>query len=410
MAEHILLAEDDTGLRLSLTFVLKNKGYRITQAADGQEALDLLRECEARDDAVDALITDIQMPVVNGIELIRRIKDAGRDVPVIVITGHGDKEMLIELLRLGCDDYLSKPFEPDEVQRKVAEVLEKRYASLREREREEHHLRSANLRLDREVQAYRRDLRDLRGEMAQAVRTYSDLMDVDREGFRVALEYRLRPYRDLGGDYFGVCDTPQGCNIMVADVAGHDLAASYQTVLIKGLFDEHCASGQEPAEFFHSLNEKLKAQGHEERMVTAQFLGMNLENGTARVVSAGHPRLLVRRFGDTASESLAASGSVLGIMDNVEFGVVNLEIHPGDRFYLYTDGLLNANSVDGPSGEKRVLGERGLLRALDIFSDLPLAEQVRSVWRFARSFCRYRQSDDMLLVGLEVPFGVAGSE
>jgi serine phosphatase RsbU (regulator of sigma subunit) len=138
-------------------------------------------------------------------------------------------------------------------------------------------------------------------------------------------------------------------------------------------------------------------------MVTAQALSLDLEARTARVVSAGHPRMLLRRSDRTASESVPASGSVLGLMDEVDFGVVDLEIHPGDRFYLYTDGLLNAHSVDGPTGDRRVLGERGLLRALDIFSDLPLSEQVQSVWRFARSFCRYRQSDDMLLLGIQVP-------
>jgi len=403
MAEHILLAEDDAGLRMSLTFVLKNKGYRITQAVDGGEALELLAELRGRGEDVDAVITDIQMPGMNGMELIRRLKQEGTGLPVIVITGHGDKEMLIELLRLGCDDYLSKPFEPDEVLQKVHEVLEKKRRSQKMREQEKHDLRNANLRLDREVQAYRRDLKDLRGEMAQAVRTYSELMNVDRQAYCVGLEYRLRPYRDLGGDYLGICNTPDGCDILVADVAGHDLAASYQTVLIKGQFDENCRTRRDPETFFHTLNRELRVQGNEERMVTALFLRLDLKQRRARVVSAGHPRLLVRRFEHGTAESLAASGSVLGIMSDVEFGAVDLDIDSRDRFYLYTDGLLNANSVDGPSGEKRVLGERGLLRALDIFSDLPLSEQVQSVWRFARSFCRYRQSDDMLLVGVEVP-------
>ncbi|MGE4292358.1 MAG: PP2C family protein-serine/threonine phosphatase [Desulfovibrio sp.] len=403
MSEHILLAEDDAGLRLSLSFVLKNKGYRITACVDGREALERLSELRERGETVDALITDIQMPGMNGMELIRRLKNDGREFPIIVITGHGDKEMLIELLRLGCDDYLSKPFEPGEVQDKVAQVLEKKRASEQQREREQSDLRKANLRLDREVQAYRRDLHDLRGEMARAVRTYSDLMDVDRHGFKVPLEYRSRPYRDLGGDYMGICDTEQGCNVLVADVAGHDLAASYQTVLIKSQFDESCRLRPDGGEFFQKLNRELIANSREERMVTAQGLNLNLVEGTARVVSAGHPRMLLRRAGARSSESVPVSGSVLGLMDEVEFGVVELEIHSGDRFFLYTDGLLNAHSVDGPSGERRVLGERGLLRALDIFSDLDLSDQVQSVWRFARSFCRYRQSDDMLLLGIQIP-------
>ncbi|MEF2143890.1 MAG: SpoIIE family protein phosphatase [Desulfovibrionaceae bacterium] len=403
MQEHILIAEDDAGLRLSLSFVLKNKGYRITQVADGKEALDRLTLLRAQGDEVDLLITDIQMPVMNGMDLIRRLDEAGSELPVVVITGHGDKEMLIELLRLGCDDFLSKPFEPDEVQEKVAQVLEKKRIVVQARNQEEQHLRQANLRLGREVQAYRRDLKDLRGEMERAVRTYTDLMNVDKKAFRVPLDYRSRPYRDLGGDYLGVCDSPLGCDVMVADVAGHDLASSYQTVLIKSQFDEHCRMGGSGEDFFRDLNRELLINSSEERMVTAIFVHLDLMRGRARVVSAGHPRLLLYRRGMGQAESVVASGSVLGLLTEVEFEPVELELEQGDRLFLYTDGLLNAHNVDGPSGVRHVLGERGLMRALEIYGDADLSEHVNNVWRFGRSFCRYRQSDDMLLLGLEIP-------
>src|SRR5690554_3946302 len=83
----------------------KSQGYRIYEAGDGEEALGILKQQE-----IDILVTDIQMPKMNGIELVRRAKTIYPDLWVIIISGYGDWEYTQVLNMLGVDEYLLKPF------------------------------------------------------------------------------------------------------------------------------------------------------------------------------------------------------------------------------------------------------------------------------------------------------------
>lgn len=401
--EHILIAEDDAGLLMSLSFVLKGQGYEISSATDGRTALDIIDRAEGDGRSVDLLITDIQMPVLTGIDLIKELGDKNPQLPVIVITGHGEKDMLIELLRLGCDEFLAKPFEPGDILDRVESVLERKRLQTMARDQLQADLRNTNTRLTHEMSAYRRDYQDLRQEMDQAIDTYREFINVDKSAFGVGLEYRVQAYKDLGGDYFGVCRTETGLDVLVCDVAGHDLAASYQTILIKSYFDENCRLGRSGQDFFQALNANLLEQGSRERMVTAQFLRLNLKDMTGEVVSAGHPRMILAKSDVYCPIPVSATGNILGMHDEVAFEAKTFALGPGDRLFLYTDGVVNAHNVDGPSGNRNVLGEEGLENLVSLFSSLNLDEQVENIWKYVLNYCRYKQLDDMLLLGLEVP-------
>ena len=122
---HILIAEDDESMQNSLSFILEDEGYKVSTAFNGDEAIEIIYNCINTNKPVDLLITDIQMPEKNGLELIKQLIESKIKIAKIVITGHGDKDLLINLIRLGCDDFLAKPFEPDEVCQKVSEVISK---------------------------------------------------------------------------------------------------------------------------------------------------------------------------------------------------------------------------------------------------------------------------------------------
>ncbi|NLJ74586.1 MAG: response regulator [Firmicutes bacterium] len=103
----VLIVEDEKPLRDKLTMNIdwKSQGYRIYEAGDGEEALGILKQQE-----IDILVTDIQMPKMNGIELVRRAKTIYPDLWVIIISGYGDWEYTQVLNMLGVDEYLLKPF------------------------------------------------------------------------------------------------------------------------------------------------------------------------------------------------------------------------------------------------------------------------------------------------------------
>lgn len=121
MAPRILIAEDEKHIRLALSLLLRQEGYEVELAADGGEALRRLSLPDAP--PCHLLITDFQMPELDGIQLIDRLQEQRITIPVIVITGYGNREVARRVTSRHCAAYLDKPFQPDDILRRVADVL-----------------------------------------------------------------------------------------------------------------------------------------------------------------------------------------------------------------------------------------------------------------------------------------------
>jgi two-component system response regulator AtoC len=134
----ILIVDDEEPIRQVLTEVLGGSGYVVRAAADGEEAL---RELSAND--YDAVVTDVRMPRMDGLSLVRAIQQVAPETTVIVMSAYGSHDLAIEAMKAGAYDYLGKPFRPDEV------LLVLRKAEERER------LRAENRWLRREIEAAR---------------------------------------------------------------------------------------------------------------------------------------------------------------------------------------------------------------------------------------------------------------
>jgi DNA-binding response OmpR family regulator len=398
----ICLAEDDSALRSSLAFVLRSGGHEVLEAEDGADALECIARARAEGHPADLLITDIRMPGLSGVELLRLLAETDARLPTMVVSGHGDRDLLIDLMRLGCDNFLSKPFEPDEVLEKVAEVMRKVSHEREFTRREQEDLRTATHLLGRETASYRRDLEQLRREVQSAAETYRELLDISRVHLPVRMELRNRTMRELGGDFAGCCGRGRVCDFLVADVAGHDLSASYQTVLIKSFFDENCRTGGEGSAFFHRLSAALREKGRNERMTTGLFLRLDLDAGRGRVVRAGPPPRLHWPRGDAEARLLGLPGDVLGLHERIHSAEQEFDFSPGDRFFLHTDGVPAAAHMDGRTGLKRQLGQEGLEELLGTYAHMDLPRQLDFVWSYVMNFCRGKQADDMLLLGVEV--------
>lgn len=119
-APFIVVADDEDVIREVLERRLKAAGYRVETAEDGEVAVDILQ----RADFVNVLVTDLRMPRLDGLALLRRAKELSPDTEVIVMTAYGSTESASEAVRLGAFDYLQKPFErSDEVLHKVKAAL-----------------------------------------------------------------------------------------------------------------------------------------------------------------------------------------------------------------------------------------------------------------------------------------------
>lgn len=112
-AEHVLIVEDDDGIRDLLAYKLRTSGYEVTTIDDGA---DCLEEIEVGLEA-DAVVLDVMLPGVDGYEVLERLREHGHyaDVPVIMVTGMGLEANVVRGFDAGVDDYVTKPFSPSEL-------------------------------------------------------------------------------------------------------------------------------------------------------------------------------------------------------------------------------------------------------------------------------------------------------
>ena len=120
MSKHkIVLAEDNSTLSLLLKFRLEKEGYELLMAVDGKEALELIELHNP-----DLILTDIMMPFVSGLEVISHVRNKlGLEIPVIVFSSAGQEEMVLKAFNLGANDFMGKPFSPNELVIRVKRLL-----------------------------------------------------------------------------------------------------------------------------------------------------------------------------------------------------------------------------------------------------------------------------------------------
>lgn len=121
MKSRILVVDDEESIREFLEIMLKKEGYEVTLAEDGQKAKDLLTK-----KTFDMIISDLQMPHVTGIELLKHVKESYPDTVFMLITAFGTTETAVEAMKMGAYDYLTKPFKIDEVRLNIHNALRSR--------------------------------------------------------------------------------------------------------------------------------------------------------------------------------------------------------------------------------------------------------------------------------------------
>ena len=125
----ILVVEDDAENRAAMVKVLEAAEYKVLETDNGQQALDLINE-----ENIDILVTDLRLPVMDGVELLKRAKAMGQDIEVIMITGHGTVEIAVEAIKEGAYDFITKPVKKAQLLRAVEKAAEKQYLSRENRD------------------------------------------------------------------------------------------------------------------------------------------------------------------------------------------------------------------------------------------------------------------------------------
>jgi sigma-B regulation protein RsbU (phosphoserine phosphatase) len=366
-----ILIVDDIPVNLALAQrILRSDGYRTLVAADGFEALKVCATVP-----VDLILLDVMMPEMDGFQVCAGLKSnpATRDIPVIFLSALDDVESRVTGLNGGGVDYIAKPFDAQEVRARVR----------------------VHLRTRREVQSLAREQRAQFEELREAQRSMLVLPE-DLPEACFAVYYR--PLQAVGGDFYDV--VPLGDDLIgyfVADISGHGVAASFLTSAVKALLRQ-CAGPLCPAQqTMQEINSVMRETLHDDHYLTACYVRLHRRELRLSVVSAGHPPL-IRVSRDGQGETVAVEGDPLGVFGSGVFERREINVQAGDRFYLYTDGLIENH---GSGGCGRAPGLGCLLAACGRRHALPLDQAVRAIVEDVKPEGRTRD-DDLLLLGVEV--------
>ena len=376
--ESILLVDDNPTNLQVLFQTLDGVGCKLLIAKNGEMAISIAGKA-----LPDLILLDIMMPGIDGYEVCRQLKSnaATSDIPVIFLSALGDTEDKVKGLQLGAVDYITKPFQPDEVIARVNTHL-------------------TIHRLKREVES-QKDQLEHELEVVSAVQRKllpKQLPVID--GFKLAVHYETSRY--AGGDYYDILELPDNCwGFLIADAEGHSAPAAVLMAMTCALFRSYPGSASDPAEVLHYLNEHL-CKVADPSFMTALYAYYDANAQAMRIARAGHPLPMIFRHSDKKAIELPCPGVYpLGIEPyEIEIPVTETKLEPGDRFLIYTDGLTERFDMAG-----KTYGEERLLRLLAIDSADDPQGVIAAIMADVEQFAGEHPADDdqALLLGIVQP-------
>ncbi|MFO1798177.1 SpoIIE family protein phosphatase [Pseudomonas aeruginosa] len=333
----LLIIDDDEVVRESLAAYLEDSSFKVLQALNGLQGLQIFES-----EQPDLVICDLRMPQIDGLELIRRIRQTASETPIIVLSGAGVMSDAVEALRLGAADYLIKPLEDLAVlEHSVRRALDRAYLRV-ENQRYRDKLEAAN----RELQASLNLLQEDQNAGRQVQMNMLPVTPWSIEGLEFS--HRIIPSLYLSGDfvdYFRVDE--RRVAFYLADVSGHGASSAFVTVLLKfmttRLLYESRRNGTlpefKPSEVLAHINRGLintKLGKH----VTMLGGVIDLEKNSLTYSIGGHLPLPVL-FVDGQASYLEGRGLPVGLFDDASYDDRVMELPPSFSLSLFSDGILD---------------------------------------------------------------------
>lgn len=362
----VLLAEDSGSTRGLIRSWLVKAGYTVWEAKNGQEAWNRFEAAGEREIAL--VLTDIEMPVMDGLELVDRIRNIAPNVPVAILSSVEDAEAHKKALRLRVNEFLEKPFSSEVLLDRVRQLIE------------EHGAMDKVRRSTETVQSVR---------MAQ--RAMVAVPEPDLPIYTLS-----EPLTDAGGDVFRCYRQEDGSIVFVlADVVGHSVLSSYAVASFLGMLSSFLSDEAELRRLAVRLNKVVQNGPFAEIPICAVFGHWHPALGRLHILNAGIPWGLHLNTGLGQVQEIQVNGTPLGLFPELEVEERVLWLRPGDRLLFGTDGVFEATGVDGARFDAT---------APETWSGLAQAPIEQALGYFcvaALAFANGRQSDDVLAIAFE---------
>ncbi|MBI5076107.1 MAG: SpoIIE family protein phosphatase [Nitrospirae bacterium] len=367
----ILVADDDPLVREMIAMILQDEGYIVETAEHGAEALKKF----GSGDAISLIVSDMNMPEMDGLGLINAVRTAGHDVPIIILTGNSEITTAIQAMKTGASDYILKD---ENIQDTIGISVEKAL--------EKHFLRKQNQQLLEELARRNEKLED---EKALAQKVQKNILPgaLHFPGFEVGSFYR--PSDKIGGDFFDAWENSGRIHFLIGDVSGHSTSSALIMAVSKGILQSLGHTLSDPREIVRAANRMICDIVSDSGMFLTLLYGVfDRSRDELLIVSAGHNPVFIVRGKDVTR--IDSTGSVLGWDPEDRWEATTPVFSPGTGLVLYTDGLTEARSRAGLE-----FGEEGLESLLR--DDLPIGATINKIVQTVETFCSNEFSDDLTL-------------
>jgi len=390
MQHRILIADDQKDVLDALQLLLKGRGYILETVSTPADLLAALAQRE-----FDLLLMDLNYARDTtsgreGLDVLGHLKEMADPPPVVAMTGWATVGLAVATMQHGVSDFVEKPW----TNSRLLEILEKQIEMGRER-------RASRRRANEEKHAREEALHHLEQqerEIAEAKAIQEKLLPREipqLAGYEIASSWQSAG--TVGGDYFDLL--PLGQNVLglcIADVAGKGIPAALLMCNLQAAVRGLCSPSLAPEDLCNSLNSLVWRNTHTDRFITLFYGQLDGAARRLRYTNAGHNAPFVVHA-NGSHERLQEGGGVLGVFAEQSYSMAEVQLVPGDRVILFTDGVTEACKSDGEE-----FGDARLLALLKEHRALPAADIQGKIVAAISEFSGGHRTDDATLLVLAV--------
>ncbi|MFB3787819.1 MAG: PP2C family protein-serine/threonine phosphatase [bacterium] len=370
----LLIVDDEEDIRLNLCDFMALEGFDVLSATNGAEAFKILK-----DQTPDVILTDLIMPHMGGLELLEKLHQKNLDIPVVIMTAFGTIDYAVKAMKVGARDFITKPIDYDYVLKVIHRVLK-------------------NARLEQKIKEQQQEMDE---DLHLAGRIQNAILPKPIDHARYSLNYRFEPLLEIGGDRLLVHEYGEDhLSLALFDVSGHGVSAALVANLVHIELVSRLCEDRPPFNVIEHLQRFVhKTLGEAEIFFTIIIADVNLFTHTLTVCNAGHPDLLVWKYGQGTLERIHSHIPPVGFPSRAaaESTETRMELAAGDRIILYTDGFPEIRGKDG-----QILGYDRFTKLVQKKIRLRAIDFLDQVFQSIDSLCAGEMEDDRTLALVEI--------
>ncbi len=372
----IMVVDDSKFMRMLLESILKKEGYSVKSYESAIEAKNDIDNFKP-----DIILSDFMMPEMNGFEFCEIVKkQEKKDVKFILVTSITDVDNKVKCFEVGADDYITKPFNSQEVIARIATHLRIKILT--------DELQKALDKINKELEIVRKiQLSFVPAEFPKI------------ENINFSAYYNIM--NKTGGDYLDIISLDDdNVSIIVADVEGHGIYSTVFMAIIKTILNVGLKKIYLPGKSLNNLNNHILSLTTETKFATVFYGIINKKDKILKFANAGHPfPLILNKKSGEVKELESKRGFPVGLFPSTDeaYPEKQLLLEPGLRIFVFTDGIIEAKNKNG-----ELFKEERLIELIKKTKDLPIEEAKNTIIEEVNNFSENKINDDITLLGFEV--------